>query len=421
MEAILFVFMLILVILAIVLLSRYIRLPTRISWEDWEAMQRSREKKESVWREALKHPQWEIRRQTVYDLMRELLDGERNNRDPYQIIKLLVRALRDSDEHVRDASAAVLAQAIDTSIPLGRSGFAPILERSAFVPITDSSLKPLLLRSFLKAAEDQHAIIRKEAVIALGKFNDVRVIQPLLKALGDNDEHVRQYAIAGLEHLEKLVHTLIFARGRHSNSSLIFGSVRRSNSSRLMHFVRNSDLSRFSLPFRQLTQIGIDAETCDLHQIETLVTYLSSYLDAQYLQTSIAVYISGDLTKFSAHVFDVFTMCKKVDVSITRVIFGMVPSKTPHSQITLYDPNVIALTIPLPHLEQVIIHTEHYDFHQVEQFLTYAVSYIGQKYLKRKVEVHLYGDPEKLHLNLRNNLANLCKRVHVHQGDDPSF
>jgi hypothetical protein len=97
MEAILFVLMLILVILAIAFLSRRIRLPIRISWENWEAMQRSRERKTSAWRKALQHPQWEVRRQTVYDLMRELLDGERNNREPYQIIKLLVRALRDSD------------------------------------------------------------------------------------------------------------------------------------------------------------------------------------------------------------------------------------------------------------------------------------------------------------------------------------
>jgi hypothetical protein len=30
--------------------------------------------------------------------------------------------------------------------------------------------------------------------------------------------------------------------------------------------------------------------------------------------------------------------------------------------------------------------------------------------------VHIYGDPDKLHPNLRNSFENLCKRVVVHKG-----
>lgn len=54
------------------------------------------------------------------------------------------------------------------------------------------------------------------------------------------------------------------------------------------------------------------------------------------------------------------------------------------------------------------------DFHQVERFITYAANFIGQDYLKQRVEVHLYGKPEQLHSNLRNSFQNLCHSIHLH-------
>ena len=84
---------------------------------------------------------------------------------------------------------------------------------------------------------------------------------------------------------------------------------------------------------------------------------------------------------------------------------------------TLPNLDLSEFTISMSRLERIEIYTETYDFHLVERFITYAVNYIGQGYLKNNVEVHIYGDQNKLHPNLRNSLENLCKCVEVHGRD----
>jgi hypothetical protein len=90
-------------------------------------------------------------------------------------------------------------------------------------------------------------------------------------------------------------------------------------------------------------------------------------------------------------------------------------SKTEASCRILHNPDVVSLTTPFFHLKHLHIHIGSYDFYQLERFLTYAVNYIGEDYLEEHVEAHLYGNPEKLDTNLRNNLMNLCKEVHEHR------
>lgn len=99
--------------------------------------------------------------------------------------------------------------------------------------------------------------------------------------------------------------------------------------------------------------------------------------------------------------------------SVERIIFGVCQVPEPGSSMTLQNPDVSTLTTPFFHLKHVDVYAETYDFHQVERFLTYAVNYIGQEYLKKHVEVHIYGDTEKLEPNLYNNFQNLCKGVHL--------
>jgi hypothetical protein len=101
--------------------------------------------------------------------------------------------------------------------------------------------------------------------------------------------------------------------------------------------------------------------------------------------------------------------------SIEHITFGTSSLNNTDPYTTLHNPDVSDLTFPFVHLKQVVIDSETYDFHQAERFLTYAVNYIGQDYLKEHVEVAVYGDPEKLHPNLRNSFDNLCKRVQVHR------
>ena len=99
--------------------------------------------------------------------------------------------------------------------------------------------------------------------------------------------------------------------------------------------------------------------------------------------------------------------------SIEIVVFGNVRFERFDQHKTLYNLDSANLTISVSALRNIIIHSETYDFRLVERFLTYAVNYIGQQYLKQGVGVYIYGDPDKLHSNLRNSFENLCKQVEV--------
>lgn len=104
--------------------------------------------------------------------------------------------------------------------------------------------------------------------------------------------------------------------------------------------------------------------------------------------------------------------------SVEHIIFGTTPHPADNPAMTCHNPDVSNLTLPFFHLKHVVIYTDTYDFHQVERFLTYAVNYIGQDYLKNYMDVEVYGELEKLHSNLYNSLTNLCKRVSVRKEND---
>jgi hypothetical protein len=100
--------------------------------------------------------------------------------------------------------------------------------------------------------------------------------------------------------------------------------------------------------------------------------------------------------------------------AVERIVFGRhhIPDDNPVT--TFHNPDVSELIVPFVHLHQIVIHTNTYDFHQVERFLTYAVNHIGQRYLKHHVTVDIYGNPEKLSPHMKNSLTNLCKHVTIH-------
>ena len=100
--------------------------------------------------------------------------------------------------------------------------------------------------------------------------------------------------------------------------------------------------------------------------------------------------------------------------STERIVFGSLPAGLAISETLLHNPDVTELTLPYIRLKQVIIDTATYDFHLVERFMTYAMNIIGQTTLKEHVEVHLYGNPDHLHPNLRNLMESVCQRVVIH-------
>ncbi len=109
--------------------------------------------------------------------------------------------------------------------------------------------------------------------------------------------------------------------------------------------------------------------------------------------------------------FSYTTRSGYVDTFVERVEFGTGIPQEPNIYTTLSNPDVAELNVPLVQLKQIVIDTATYDFRNVERFLTYAVNYIGQEYLKNNVDVHLYGDQKHLHPNLQNSLTNICHTI----------
>lgn len=114
------------------------------------------------------------------------------------------------------------------------------------------------------------------------------------------------------------------------------------------------------------------------------------------------VNILSDILRFRCHM-------------IECILFGVYQYVGDKPQVLLQNPDVSEMTFPFIRLKRVIIQTETCDFYQIERFITYAVNYLGQEFLKHHVDVYLYGTPEKLHANLRNNLTNLCRSVYEHE------
>lgn len=77
----------------------------------------------------------------------------------------------------------------------------------------------------------------------------------------------------------------------------------------------------------------------------------------------------------------------------------------------LLNPEVSSWESPLFTLERIEIYAASYTFHQVEQFLTYAVNTLDRAYLKHAVEVDIIGDRADIPSSLYNSFANVCRSV----------
>jgi hypothetical protein len=98
-------------------------------------------------------------------------------------------------------------------------------------------------------------------------------------------------------------------------------------------------------------------------------------------------------------------------IPLNTVVLGDAHWETDDSHSTLRNPDVSTLTLPMPQLQQLRIDCATCDVYRVEQFLTYAVNYIGQKRLKNGVKVYLLGDTGCLSPILLNSLHNLFNSV----------
>lgn len=366
---------------------------------------------------ALDDPDWTVRREIVEALGK--IGGPRT-------IEPLVTALRDQEWTVQKEAAKALGdlgsiQSIEPLIEtLGDQEWTVRKEAAeALGKIGSAAIEPLLkalknekwewairrevalalgkigdtrsVGPLIQVLKDRQAeVIRWMVIWALGQIGDSRAIKPLIKSLGDMNSDVRENAALALDNIgwrpqstvEKV--SYFFAKKEWEKCR----SVGLLNLKPLLMALQDDDWTVRRGTVQVLGTIG-DART-----IEPLVTLLH---DPNWYDKKIVV-----------------ESLKQIYVSIEVVLFRSASANILNPHTTLLNPDVADLTFPMSHLEKIVIYTGAYDFHLIERFITYAVSYIGQKHLKKSVEAHIYGDPDKLHPNLQNSLENLCRNIAVH-------
>jgi hypothetical protein len=235
--------------------------------------------------------------------------------------------------------------------------------------------------------KDKNWFVRGEAAEALRKMNDPRTKESFRKALVKDDHwYVRKIAVRFLAGAEDAHEAKLFVIALKDEDA----EVRK-----------NAALALDKIGWKPSNDLE---HTCYLAAKQQW-DVLSS------LGTRVIGTLSGllkDKNRYDRE--DLTDILEDICCSTEAIAFG-----SPDVLNNYFSPDVSELTLPMSSLKRIEIHTETYDFYQVERFITYAVNYIGQQHLKNHVEVHIYDDPAKLHPNLRNSLENLCKNVDVHE------
>lgn len=365
-------------------------------------------------RQAFKNKDGSVREeviQEVHGYLHRATDG--------RLISLLLEALRDKDERVRLSTVRAFEDRIDAKVQSGNSSR----------PVISDFMKPAVVNALIWALKDETPSVRRNAAAALGKVKESVPVGALIEALSDPDKDVCHKAILALKklgYIRAVPPLLKLLEGEHryiamealetlceNVKQMKFGEKMR-NVHDYAHTLYDPNLAHLTVTMSKLREIVIYTASCNLQQIEALAQYMAKFLDEDQIRKRIKTYIYGNVSQFSADVSRVFSQCKHIEVDTEVVIFGGKRPAGFYSQAAWQNPDCSVLALPLSHLQQIIVYTESYDFHQLERFLTYAVNYIGQKHLEKEVDVHIYGDPEQLDQNLRNNLTNFCRSVTVH-------
>jgi hypothetical protein len=257
----------------------------------------------------------------------------------------------------------------------------------------------LAVEPLIKILEHDVLFVRWEAAEALGKIGDVRAVEPLIQALEDKDWNIRRNAVRALGQIgdRRAVEPLIQALGDRDmdvQEETITALGKISDTRTVAPLIK---VLEYTNPHARWKAAEVLGEIGDTRAVEPLIKMLSD--KNSYVRENAALAL------------------EKICFSINGVHFGHGELNVINYQHTWLNPDISDFTMPMPYLRKIEIYTKTYNFHQVERFITYAVNYIGQEYLKNNVEVHIYDDPNKLHPNLRNSLENLCKCVEVYEED----
>jgi hypothetical protein len=152
----------------------------------------------------------------------------------------------------------------------------------------------------------------------------------------------------------------------------------------------------------------ISAHVCYFLTVKDWETFLA--LGAPLSPTPLLKMLGDDAPGFHEAITAALT---NICAFVTSVVFDDAPHFAQSQRFTLVNPDVSDLRFPMTRLQHILLATATYDVLTVERFITYALNVIGRRHLKKHVEVHLYGSPDRLHPNLRNLFTRLCKSLDV--------
>ncbi len=262
------------------------------------------------------------------------------------------------------------------------------------------------IQILLKALEDKAPEIRARAAFALRHTDAICTINPLLKTLNDSHDSVRKMAKG------------ILADGCPDVETIVFGKPTEKQFGDLKYTLVNPDTSNLTVPMSHLKKVVFDGDTCEMSLVDRFVTYMERYgeSDTRSLKEDVSIRFAGNPIGFHSEVYQFCQKCRRLEVDIETVVFGELPQNIPYPDTqTVFNPDVSHFTIPMSRMKRVIIAADSYAFHRVEQFLIYAVNYLGERYLKKRVDIHIYGNSTHIHSNLYNSLQYSCRRITQHE------
>ncbi|GAK51754.1 hypothetical protein U14_02999 [Candidatus Moduliflexus flocculans] len=233
----------------------------------------------------------------------------------------------------------------------------------------------------------KHPGERAEAVRLLHKIpTHPEAVALLCRTLHDPDAPIRQQAAQALIPAFNQAYTIVFRN--HS-----VGMTQRD--------LKVPVFETLLLP----RKIVIDPATCDMFQVEA---FAASTLPGfpRDLLSQFTVFIEGNPSLFASPIYRIFQHCKAVEIAIETVSFGDVSFD---AATYWHNPDMRHFQLPLRRLRRLEIDADTANPVDIERFLTYALEYMGQDFLRLNVTAHLRGSPDTLPKNLRNNLSHLCQ------------
>ncbi len=119
-------------------------------------------------------------------------------------VKYFIEALHDREWEVREATVTAVSNA-NNKIPLD---ILVIALEDTNVFVRRAAIKALVLhqghisvKNLLLALEEEDPIMRQYAVKAIGEQREIKLLEPLIGLIGDQNEEVRKVAILALEKL----------------------------------------------------------------------------------------------------------------------------------------------------------------------------------------------------------------------------